>query len=108
MELWAEYIEERENAHVIYNDHGFITYKNESDTEVLICDFYVKPRYRKSGVADDLYKQMLSLEKPKIVYATSDRDSKNWEAAHGFITHYGFKEVEELTDGSLVYYRREF
>lgn len=26
----------------------------------------------------------------------------------GFITHYGFKKIEKLTDGSMIYYRREF
>lgn len=108
MKLWAAYIEEREDAQILHNDHGFITYKRESLTEVLICDFYVLPAFRKFGIADQLYKQMLETEKPSIVYATSDKEAKNWKAADSFIKHYGFKEIEELQDGSMIYYCREF
>ena len=51
--LYAKYIKERENAQVLENESGFITYKFIND-ECFICDVFVDPKARKKGVISEL------------------------------------------------------
>lgn len=46
--LYAEYIEEREDAGIIENDVGFLTFKIR-DRECFLIDMFVKKSARKSG-----------------------------------------------------------
>ena len=55
MELWKKYIKEREGADIIYNDYGFVTYRNLNDSEIMIIDVFVDKEYRKTGAVQKLY-----------------------------------------------------
>lgn len=60
--LYGFYIKERENAEIIENDDGFITYQIRGD-EVFIRDFYVVPPRRKTRVAFNLGQQLIQVAK---------------------------------------------
>jgi predicted GNAT family acetyltransferase len=50
MGMFASYMNERENVELVETDKGFATYV-VTGTECYIRDIYVKPEFRKSGVA---------------------------------------------------------
>jgi GNAT superfamily N-acetyltransferase len=50
MKLYADYIKEREGKELLELEQGFATYKIRPP-ECYIVDIYVKPEYRKTGVA---------------------------------------------------------
>lgn len=53
--LYAKYITERTNDHVIENEYGFVTYRFINDNQtVYIIDIYVVPAYRNKKIASDL------------------------------------------------------
>lgn len=51
--LYAKYIKEREDADIIENDHGFLTYKI-LNKEMIIINLYIDQNSRKSGYCRDL------------------------------------------------------
>lgn len=53
MEMFAEYLKERENKECLYSDKGFATYLFDKQT-CYIESIYVRPEFRKSGEASRL------------------------------------------------------
>ena len=71
MELYVDYIKERENADVLYNEKGFMSYKEDFDG-IFILDAYTKPEFRKSGVIKELLYGVIEKTNTKKVYTTTD------------------------------------
>jgi len=101
MELYAEYIKEREDANLEYNDKGFMSWKYDGNG-VFILDAYVKPEYRKCGVVRNLLKLITEKTKTNEVYTTTDINANGWELSEKAIIALGFKK--NTTIGSLNYY----
>ena len=54
MELYAQYIKERENMSLVHVEHGFATYKKiDADTYYLV-DIFVEKGFRRNGIASSL------------------------------------------------------
>lgn len=51
--LYADYIKERENKEIVYNEFGFATYRILGD-ECYIQDIFIKKENRKEGHAKNL------------------------------------------------------
>jgi len=47
MDMWAEYLIEREGKSCIWNEHGFAVYKIEGDN-CYISEIYIKPESRRA------------------------------------------------------------
>lgn len=60
--LYAKYIKEREDADVIENEHGFLTYK-VIGKELAIDNLYVDSNYRKSGCCFSLVQEVEEIAK---------------------------------------------
>lgn len=60
--MYKDYIKERENLHTIEVEHGFAIYSVQPDC-VYLQDIYVKPEYRKNGIATELLRQVEVLTK---------------------------------------------
>ena len=54
MNLYAQYIKERENSEIIIHEHGFITYKVLQNGMYYLVDVFVEKEHRKSGAARSL------------------------------------------------------
>ncbi len=65
MSLYAEYLAERLGDHIIENEKGFATYRYTDETTVYIVDIYVRPDFRKQGVAGDIADYIMELAKKK-------------------------------------------
>lgn len=62
MDLFKEYLKERENKEVIENEYGFIIYKL-FDKECFIADFYIKPAFRNTIVLPNFIDQLAKIAK---------------------------------------------
>ena len=102
--MFADYIKERENAEVEYNDKGFMSYKNDFDG-IFILDAYTKPMYRKYGVAKVLLKKIVEKTGAKKVYTTTDIKANGWELSEKAILALGFQKLNTI--GNLNYYKME-
>ena len=51
MSLYAEYLRERTKDEIIEGERGFATYRFTDEKTVYLVDLYVRPDFRKSGVA---------------------------------------------------------
>lgn len=52
--LYAQYVEEHTHGFIYENDHGFATYVFPDEKTCYIKDIFVRPEFRKSGVASDI------------------------------------------------------
>lgn len=105
MQLWKEYIAEREDAHILYNNHAFATYKIINQDEVFVMDVFVSKEHRKNGAIHALWDDFIKQLKPKIVYGMTDRKALNWEYSDAFMLAFGFTAYTE--ENSIIYYYRE-
>lgn len=59
MSLYADYIHEKTKDFIIENDKGFATYRFLEGFKVYIVDIYVKPEFRKQGVAQQFINEIV-------------------------------------------------
>ncbi len=64
MEMYADYVSEREGRNVIWTDHGFIKYYIEKNT-LYIDDIYVRPAMRHTGLGQELANGLVEMAKAK-------------------------------------------
>lgn len=55
--LYADYIKEREGRSILESKEGFMTYEIKGQ-ECYIADVYIRPEFRKSGVASGFASQI--------------------------------------------------
>lgn len=104
MKLYADYIKEREDADIKYNDKGFMTYKVEKDG-VMIIDAYVSPSYRKENITKGFLNEIIEETNSDKLYTTTDENANNWETSEKVILSLGFKMLGK--NGRLNYYIKE-
>lgn len=64
--LYAQYLQERTDDHIIENGAGFVTYRYMNDNKaVYILDIYIVPELRKSGAAAGLADRVVEEAKEK-------------------------------------------
>ena len=63
--MWADYQNERLGKQVIENDKGFAIYDYIDAEQCYLEDIYVKPEFRKTGVASELADIVTELAKAK-------------------------------------------
>lgn len=102
MELWKQYIAEREGAKIIHTDYSFLTYRNMEDNNLIVLDLFVEKKYRKTGLVKQMWKEMIEKETPDIVFATSDMSALNWEASHKYVISFGF--IPYVVDNDIIHY----
>lgn len=92
MELYADYMREREGVYVIYTEDCFLSYKFLTDEEVFICDIYSRPSVRGEGKMLQLGKQFLEDMKErnvKVVYGTTVTTTNGWENSDRLLRKFG-------------------
>lgn len=63
MSMYAEYIKERTDDHILETETGFATYRFLGDATCYIIDIYVKPEFRKQSVASDIADTIMGIAK---------------------------------------------
>lgn len=108
MSLVADYFAEREGFLIEESDVGFAAYKVEGD-ECYLKDIYVKPEFRKSGVAKSLADSVkLKAEALGAKYMTGSVDSTLSSATTSVkvLLAYGMRVY--LVRDPLIYFIKEF
>lgn len=94
MELYKEYLQEREDACIIYDDKGFATYKYLEDGIVYIVDLYVKKEHRKNHIASGYAYKIIEEAKSKdckFCLGSIDPKAKTAKDSKLVLEAYGFK-----------------
>lgn len=104
MKLYADYIKERENAEVVYNDFGFMSYKVET-LGTTILDAYVVPEKRKSNIAKNFLMDIAEKTNSKKLYTNTDENANGWQISEKVILALGFKKIGKIN--TCNYYIKE-
>lgn len=105
--LYAEYIKERENKHIVENERGFATYVF-IDKGVYIQDIYVRSDFRHSGEAAALADQIANIAKEKgynKMYGSVVPTANNSTSSLKVLLAYGF-QLDSSTN-NIVYLVKE-
>lgn len=107
MSLYAEYVRERENKHILEDDKGFITYVVNGD-ECYIVDMYIKEKHRRSGHGIKQADQVCEAAKRLgCKYITGSVDPRTNGATYSMklLINYGMEVL--MVKDSLVYFVKE-
>lgn len=94
MELYKQYLKEREDIDLIYTDDCFITYKVYDDNTAAIIDIYSKPEVRGKQVMKGLVEDLLKEFKRKdveVVFGFTDERTNNWKRSEELMIKFGFR-----------------
>lgn len=109
MDLYQKYVEEREGAHVIFNDDVFIKYSYTNTNDLYIEDIFVVPSKRKTRIgaefADGLCEQSKVLKGSKLVYGSVDLNAKGRDIS--IKTLYGWGMVISHYESNMIYFVKE-
>lgn len=93
MELYANYIKEREGIECEYTDNCFITYKFLDEDTVFVYDIYSSKEVRGKGemlkFCEDFYAR-LKKEGVGSVYGTTATSTNGWENSDRLLKKFGF------------------
>ena len=110
MNLYRDYMKEREGGDLVYNDKGFATYKEIKVGEIpliYIVNIFAKKEYRKTGVASSLADQIAKIAESKgIKYLLGSVDPKANGATDSMkaLLAYGF--TLSYMDERLIYLKK--
>ena len=94
MQLYKEYLKERDNVELRYNNNCFITYRIYDDNTAAIIDIYSKPEVRGKQVMKEFVEKLLEEFKDKdveTVYGFTDERTNGWKRSEHLMIKFGFK-----------------
>lgn len=111
MELYKQYLKEREDIDLIYTDECFITYKVYEDNTAAIIDIYSSPKVRGKQVMKALVEKLLVEFKEnniKTVLGYTDITTNGWQRSEELMLKFGFKYKDVHPDDSYrnVYFMK--
>jgi len=101
MELYAEYIKEREGKECLFNEHSFIIYKIYED-EISVIDIYTSPEKREGFSLKSLVKDFYKIAKHnkiKRLYGFTDPETVGWKRSENMMLKYGFEKIKTEDSG---------
>lgn len=109
MSLWSEYREERGEAFFIEEENGFASYSIEANgEECYLQDIYVRPAFRKTGLATELADKVCSIGKEKgckVLTGSVVVGSKDDTVSMKVFLAYGMKLL--LVRDNIIYVYKE-
>jgi DNA modification methylase len=107
MDLYREYLLERENIELIYDEDSFVTYKLFDDY-LYVVDIYVKPESRRKGKSFEMGKTMdekaKSLGYGKIMGSVC-MSTSGWKISLEGLIKFGYSV--DSVKGSMIYLIKE-
>lgn len=105
--LFAAYLWEREQAHVIEYNWGFATYKIEADHGYLM-DLYIVPEERQAGRGVQLEHEVITAVKEagkSVLFGSVDLSSSFGAKMHKIMLKLGYQDAGR--DGTLLYMKKD-
>lgn len=106
--LYADYIKERAGAGIVETKFGFATFSYMVENIVYIQDVYVKPKYRKKGIAKSFADKICNLaikEGKSVLLASIDASARGSEVSLKVFEAYGMAYYK--TAGNLHYFVKQ-
>ena len=103
MELYKEYLLERENVELIYDEDSFVSYKL-CDDYVYVIDIYVRPKARRKRKAFEIGKNIDNLARSfnyDKIMCTVCKSANGWTAALEGLIKFGFSV--DSVKGDMIY-----
>lgn len=102
MELYKQYLKERDEVELVHNDNCFITYKlYEEDKSAAIIDIYSRPEVRGQQVMKKFVEDLIEEFKKKnieTVYGFTDERTNGWKRSHKLMLKFGFEHCGKDPD----------
>jgi len=93
MELYKQYLQERENREVEYDNHCFLTYERDGNA-IVVFDIYSDKEVRGTKYmlefCNKFYDKMRK-DGVEIAYGMTDMSTNGWEYSEKLLLKYGFK-----------------
>lgn len=95
MELYAQYIKEREDVECVYDNNCFLTYKETDEDSITVFDIYSSPEVRGTGAMKEFCDKFYSEldDKYKIVFGMVYTNTNGWKYSDKVMQKYGFKFI---------------
>lgn len=110
-ELFADYIKETRNEHIVQNDRGFITYSLHPEAkEIMVQDFYVKPEHRRTRTALSLAEEVVKIGRDKgmqfltAINHVDPNDTSKATYIAKLHLHWGMK-IFKVIDKQIIMYK---
>lgn len=89
MKLYAEYIKEKYDRDIIYDDDGYISYNKLDNNTIFIHTLFVSKEARRSGKGQELEQSLIERETPEIILCNIDMKGKDYQGAFAAIVDGG-------------------
>jgi hypothetical protein len=107
LDLYSEYIKEREGLSLIKTDFSFLSYKID-DELALISDLFVSKEKRKSFECFGIVSCFFDMAKERgvqLVVCQVDRLALNYQDSLNTIRRYGFRQFSD--DGRFIFLKKD-
>ena len=108
LDLYAQYVAEREGLLIISHEDGFATYQKVDDNTYYIVDIFVTKEKRRAGLAYKLADEIVDIAKKdgaKILLGSVCTTVKGVTESMAFIIGYGMKYSS--TSGTMLYFAKD-
>jgi GNAT superfamily N-acetyltransferase len=105
MSLYADYLKERTDDHILETYQGFATYRFLNEKQCYIIDIYVAPDYRYAGVASEMADVIAGRAKGKgctELLGTVNPTAKGSTESLKVLIQYGMK-LHSSSDNVIVF-----
>ena len=111
MNLYAEYIKEREGIDLLEKDYGFCTYSIVSDiNSIYLIDTYVKKDKRREGFASKFFDEVIEIGKDsgccKIIGGFC-LSTNGWQKGKNVLKANGFKYLSKDKNTNMIFVFKE-
>ena len=107
IDMYEQYIKEREGAKLYKDERGFFTYRIDYST-FQVNDLFVLPEYRSTKASKEFAKKIddLAVEhRCEKIFCTTCTDANNWQKSEHYILKNGYEFITEI--GNMKYYVKE-
>lgn len=102
--LYAQYLLERTDDHILEEEYGFITWRYLNDKQCYVVDLYVCPQFRREGLASKLTDRVAAIAREQgcaELIGTVVPSCKGSTASIEALISYGMK-LESCSDNLIV------
>ena len=107
MNLYAQYIKERENSEIVILEHGFATYRKIDNFNYYLIDMFVEKAFRKCNIAWDLNNIVCDIAKKDgatTLITSICLDAVGVSTSMSVILAGGFKYTS--SEGNMLYFSK--
>ena len=104
--LYGQYIQEKEGAHIIEDEKGFMVYKYQpTERLVHIPEIFVLPEFRNNGIGTsylNILEDIIDNEKFDWIICSTEKEIKYYDENEKIFNKVGFRKYAE-EDGKILF-----